>query len=230
MRLNAYERSVIGLFGGLGLVGFALVVMAYANDWWLSGIMTASIVAWLAGILLAIYCRPGERVLALGGVIAGFLYILMALGPWFQANVSPWLLSTRAFAYIETQLLHREPSSAGAYQTVVAPPAYSGGWATTTPVYSNPGVWTSYPAMSSATYLVNVPTTSGPSAFAAVGHWLTAWVCAGIGALAAGRISRRSLPKAEAPPAEPVGENPFSKIPAEAPALQEAMALQEAAP
>jgi hypothetical protein len=208
MRLQRRERWLIGLAAGASCVGFVLVALAYANEWWLSAIMTASIAAWLAGVVWAVYCRPGERVLALGAVIAGFLYILLALGPWFQTNIGPWLLTTRAFHYLETKWL--KPDSPPQGMTFNVPWFYSGGYGDPNSIFiSGSGVMPGYPQMGGATYVVNTPTVSGPSAFAAVGHWLAAWACAGGGAVVAGWIARRrNVSSSTTGP----GENPFREV------------------
>jgi hypothetical protein len=214
MRLQLRERRMIGLGAGFACVGLAIAATVYANPWWLSAIMTVSIAAWLAGVAWTIYCRPGERSMALGAVIASFLYVLLAVGPWFQTNVGPWLLTSRAFAYIETKWLGRELPPTMVYQTLAAPYPSSGtvGW---NPGFNQPVVWNSYPSMGSATYLVSVPTTSGPSTLAAVGHWLSAWVCGGIGALAALWMSQRSARGAAGgrlPSRLSEGEKPFREV------------------
>src|SRR5687768_17280396 len=61
------------VIGGIAFVAVAVLALYYVNDWWLSGVVTASILAWLAGVLAAIYSRP--RAFVVGAVIAGFLYV-----------------------------------------------------------------------------------------------------------------------------------------------------------
>ena len=209
--MQRHQQWVIGLAIATTCVCFALVALAYANDWWLSFILTFSILAWLSGVLWTVYCRPGERAIALGALIAGFLYIVLALGPWFRGNVGPWLLTSRAFHFIDTQLLKREVPQAAWYQAV-SPPFYPSGYGSYSmgvPVTTTPNVWTSYPPVASTTVLLGSPSVAVPSTFAAVGHWLSAWLAAGMGALAAGWIARRGRPRT-ASTAE-AGENPFGE-------------------
>ncbi|HEX5103292.1 MAG TPA: hypothetical protein VFV87_05750 [Pirellulaceae bacterium] len=208
----------LGAAGGFGmLAGCALL---YGNEWWLSGIVTVSIFAWLAGVLAAIYLAARRRAVILGAVVGSFLYLLLAVGPWFSSSVGPWLLTTRALTTIETQWLHREPPQQQVvYQAVPTPyntgwQSYPGGWSGGSP-YINSGstaILTGYVASGS----VAVP--SGPSLFVTTGHWLCGWLAAVAGALAAAWISRRAgRQQKEAAPGSTAdqreGENPFAESP-----------------
>jgi hypothetical protein len=193
---------------------FAAGALLYGNDWWLSGIVTVLILAWLAGVLAAIYAPPGRRATILGAVVCGFLYILLALGPWFGASVSPWLLTTRVLTTIETQWLRRQPQQQVAYQMMPAPYytglsgfGYSGGSSVITSTATMPGsgFLTTYPVVNSY-----VPVPGGPSTFVAIGHWLCGVLAAGVGALAAAWISRRKPHPASG------GDNPFAAAAAQA--------------
>jgi hypothetical protein len=198
------------LAGVFAFLIFAAAALLYGNDWWLSGLATAAFIAWLAGVLAAVYAPVQRRPAVVGGLVVSFLYILLALGPWFSSTVGPWLVTTRAFSHIETKWLAREPQVT--YQTVpVTTYPYMGGssiWTST----SLPGGYTGgmtgfYPGYIASPSVVTVPT--GPSTFVTTGHWLSAIVAAAIGALAAGWIARRSRRRAH-------GENPFAAAPSPA--------------
>ena len=192
--------------GGSAFLIFSAGALLYGNEWWLSGIVTILILAWLAGVLAAIYAPPGRRATVLGAVVCSFLYILLALGPWFSGSVSPWLLTTRVLTTIETQWLLRQPQPQVAYQVMPTPYysggysgfGYSGGTVLTTSVMPGGG-WAGFQPINSY-----VPVASGPSTFVAIGHWLCGVLAAGVGALAAAWISRRQ------PSAASGGVNPFA--------------------
>ena len=196
--------------GASAFLIFAAGALLYGNDWWLSGIVTVLILAWLAGVLAAIYAPPGRRATILGAVVCSFLYMLLALGPWFSGSVGPWLLTTRVLTTLETNWLLREPQSQVAYQLVPSYPSgyagygYSGGGTMISPTSTMPGVGfvTTYPVMNSY-----VPVASGPSNFVATGHWLCGVLAAGVGALVAAWISRRK------PGPSVDGVNPFADAP-----------------
>jgi hypothetical protein len=189
----------------------ALAAMLYGNDWWLSGILTVSVVAWLTGVLAAIYGPAERRAPILGAVAGGFLYVLFAVGPWFNSNVGPWLITTRALVQIETKWLGREQMTP-AVVTSTLPLYYTGstmpaqGWSGGYSGFA-PQMWTTYPV---TTTTAAVP--SGPTSFVATGHWFCGWLAAGAGMLAAVWMARRGkrLPaKKEA--SDDVGENPFGR-------------------
>lgn len=190
--------------GAAAFLIFGAAALLYGNDWWLSGIATVSIFAWLAGLLAVIYTPANQRAIRAGAVVASFLYVLFALGPWFNSAVAPWLLTTRVLTTIETQWLLREPQPQVVYQIV--------------PTYSNPGgysgsgtvIWSG--GMPGGTYLSGVPVVntyvpiaSGPSTFVAIGHWLCGAMAAVAGGLASAWISRRGRKPAVG------GENPFAE-------------------
>jgi hypothetical protein len=175
------------LAGGIAFAVLAAVALYYANDWWLSGIMTVSILAWLAGVLAAIYGVPDRRPWVVGALIASLLYVVFALGPWFRGNVGPWLVTSQALAHIETKWLGRSPS-----QPLV--PVIQPSWTSYPPGYGsgNPTSTSLLYTMGSTTVLV--PSGAAlPGRCAEIGHWLFAWVAAGIGGFAAVWMSRRQF-------------------------------------
>lgn len=196
----------------------AVALLLFGNDWWLSGLVTISLIAWLTGVLAAIYGERGWRPAVLGALAGGFLYVLFAQGPWFSTHVGPWLVTSRALSHIETNWLARQTQSAAVYQTSPSPyyPGMGPGGSGWTGYINSPQVWTP-----SNTILWNVQTASGPSTFVSLGHWLCGWLAAGTGALAAGWMSRRAARKngsqqpasaaSSAAPADDVGENPFAE-------------------
>jgi hypothetical protein len=136
---------------------------------------------------------------------------VLALGPWFSANVSPWLLTTRALATLEAIVPNREQQQQQhvVYQTLA--PAYypgstipAGGW--------TGGTGWGWPQSIQGYITTTVPTTSalaGPTTFVAIGHWLFAAVAAAVGAGAAAWISRRGRQRADLPAS--AGDNPFAE-------------------
>jgi hypothetical protein len=179
-------RVLTWTLAGIGFLAVAAVALYYANDWWQSGIMTISILAWLGGMLAAIYGVPDRRPLVVGALVASLLYVLFALGPWFRGHVGPWLVTSQAIAHVETKWLGRQPSQI--LVPVVQPtwtsyPVITGGGG-----YVNLGIGGS--PMGSSTFMIQ-QSIAVPGRFAEIGHWLFAWIAAAVGGLAAIWMSRR---------------------------------------
>jgi hypothetical protein len=191
------DRRVLFVLTAAVLVGAAVAVLYFANIWWLSGIVTLSIGAWLAGVLAAL----------VAALAASLLYVTFALGPWFRSQVSPWLLTTRGLAVLEHQVFQRPmadsllalqyaqpiPFGSTAIPTGGWPagwPAGSGSTLITTTNVSGGVVW------ATPTATIPVGTDLPATTLVQVGHWFCAWLAAGIGAIAVTwarrRASRRS--------------------------------------
>jgi hypothetical protein len=188
--MGRIDRTVLWILVGVAFVVLAAAALYYANDWWLSGVVSASVVVWLAGVLAAIYGRPERRAIVVGAVLASFLYVLFALGPWFRANVGPWLLTSQALVHVESRILGRQPQVQQITYTAVPsapPPAYSGG-------YGGSGTVVLAPQLSSGSTLalVGALAPSASPALITLGHWLCGWLAAAGGALAAAWFTRRS--------------------------------------
>ncbi|MCI0357762.1 MAG: hypothetical protein L0211_04650 [Planctomycetaceae bacterium] len=170
------------------------LALYYANAWWLSTVMSVSIAAWLAGVLAAIYSRPERRGVVIGAVLASFLYVLFALGPWFRVNVGPWLLTSQALAHVETKWLGRATADQQllALANVVSP--------NTLTLDSSGTVLVN--VTGSITGTVNVPTVAHHSSFVVIGHWLCGWLSAALGALAASWMTRRQAARTRPADAE----------------------------
>jgi hypothetical protein len=184
--MGRIDRTVLWILVGVAFLVLAAAALYYANDWWLSGVMTASIVAWLTGVLAAIYGRPERRAVVVGAVLAGFLYMLFAVGPWFRAHVGPWLLTSQALVQIEAKWLGRQAQVQQITYTAVP---------SSTTMYGSAGstVLTLPQVTSGATFALaaTVVPNSNPS-FVVLGHWIFGWIAAGSGALAAAWMTRRA--------------------------------------
>ena len=140
--------------------------------------MTLSIGCWLTGLLWTLYAPREDRAGPLGALAASFLYVLLACGPWFQSNVGPWLITTRALVAIDTNLLgHEQPQATGQQLPITTDFVYSTGTSNTlafpqgtTRLWSAARVPTGMPTMSQTV---------------AIGQWLFAWCAAAIGGFAA---------------------------------------------
>jgi len=183
--MGGSRRKLLWALIGMGFLVVAGLALFYANDWWLSGVMTASIVAWLTGVLAAIYSRPERRAAVLGAVLAGFLYVLFALGPWFRVHVGPWLLTSQALVHVESKWLGRQPQTQQqlAFTNVALPNGNV--------LLGGSGTVTMPQALTSTTMaLVASAGVAQNGPFLVLGHWLFGWLAAGLGAAAATWMAR----------------------------------------
>jgi hypothetical protein len=181
--MGSVDRKVAWICAGFIALAALLAILYFANEWWLSGVVTASLVCWLAGVLAAVYARPGRRPVLVCALAASFLYVLLALGPWFRTNVGPWLLTTRGLAALERQVFGGTQQAEAAYQVLPYinpfPPVnigIVGSGVMDGSVFNQPSFIT--------------PITT-PSTRVMLGHWLCGWIAAAVGGGAAWWIVRR---------------------------------------
>src|SRR6185295_2795738 len=97
--------AILAAFGVfMGWILLSLLLLLYGNDWWLSGLTTLTVFAWLAGLLVVMFQQGRIRAAATGAVIAAAAYWLLALGPWFSTNVGPTLLTSRLLVSADVML------------------------------------------------------------------------------------------------------------------------------
>ena len=208
--------AVLGAFGVfMGWILLSLLLLLYGNDWWLSGLTTLTVFAWLAGLLAVMFQQGRIRAAATGAVIAAAAYWLLALGPWFSANVGPTLLTSRLLAGADL-MLHGNTQ-----QTQALAWSYPMGQATY--VTGSPAVYPSNTLQASFmpqsyTIVTNAAASPGGTVFQSLGQWLFIWLCAGIGGGAALLMQMRSERKQPRATPAVVGESPFAPPAPDSPA------------
>jgi hypothetical protein len=206
-------RTRIAILGACGVIMvwtlLSLLLLLYGNDWWLSGLTTLTVFAWLAGLLVVMFQQGRIRAAATGAVIAAAAYWLLALGPWFSTNVGPTLLTSRGLAHLDVLLhgnLQQTQTLTWAMPQSATAPVYLTGSGIVTPGT----IQTNLAAQTTLAFINSTTVTSGVSVFQSMGQWLTIWLCAALGSLAAILMQRRSARKHPRtspiePPATPAG-------------------------
>lgn len=150
----------------------------------------ATVLGWLAGWIIVAYGTGRVRAAAFGAVIGGGVYWLLAMGPWFNINVGPTLVTTRLLALAEARrpgqayLIHAQTSTDLSAVTLVQARTeiFGGG------VVTSPGWF----------YAVTASAPVGPSPFELTGQWAFTWLVAALGGLFAWFLAHRASPRATA--------------------------------
>lgn len=191
-------------------ISLSVLLLLYGNDWWLSGLLTLTVFAWLAGLLVVVYQHGPVRAAAMGAVIASATYWLLALGPWFSTNVGPSLLTSRLLSYADTLLHGGAPQAQALIWTSPSPIGSTG---STFPLGGPGGGSGQITFLPQGMTVLGTPTPLGSSIFQSLGHWLFIWLVAALGGFAAFAMQVRSQRKAKPSPTpstpETVGESPF---------------------
>jgi len=204
---------VFAIVGSFSLwCAVTILFLLYGNDWWLSGLMTLTVFAWLAGLLVVLFQEERIRSVATGAVIASAAYWLLALGPWFGSNVGPSLLTSRCLASADLWL-HGSPQQTQSIAWTSYPSSQ--------PVYlTGSGVVNAIPSPGGPNSFAFINTTAVPAGggtFQPVGHWMLVWLCAGIGGCAA-LVMQIFGDRKKRTPRGSAGESPFaptSTVPSE---------------
>ena len=181
--------TILGTCGAfLAWTLLSLLLLLFGNDWWLSGLITLTVFAWLAGLLFVLFQQGRVRAAGTGAVVAAAAYWLFALGPWFSTNVGPTLLTSRLLAQADV-MLHGNPQQLQTLAWTAPPSPYSstgnvyfgGSGAATTGTPST--LQATLGPQSTLAFATTVVQEN--SVFQPLGHWLLIWLCAGVGGLAA---------------------------------------------
>jgi hypothetical protein len=161
----------------LTIVGIFAVLIWFANEWVVSSLVTITLLVWLSLWLMIAYGRSGVRSAAIGAVVAGAAYWLLALGPWFQTNIGSTLLTSRLLIWVEAT--HRQPDQRLAKNsTFTTLDLGANGLVTTLNGYIiDSGTVTMQPrylVTSTSPPLPSLP--PGISHFQAAGHWSLVWI------------------------------------------------------
>lgn len=207
--MNRTGIAILGAFGVfMSWVLLSVLLLLYGNDWWLSGLTTLTVFAWLAGLLVVMFQQGRVRAAATGAVIAAVAYWLLALGPWFSVNVGPTLLTSRLLASVDVMLHgNNQPAQAITWTYPPTQPAYINGGPAA--LYTSNTFQAAF-VPQAYTLITNAAASPGGTVFQALGQWLFIWLCAGVGGCAALLMQMRSEKKQPNPVPAVVGESPFA--------------------
>ncbi len=180
----------------------AVVALWFANEWWQSGIVTVTLLGWLALLLGGVYLRGNGRAIAGGAAVAGFTYWLLALGPWFHSQLGPSLLTHKALVAIDVRLHSTQPTQTLVFTQPATIWPSSGSIGAGSPYGS-----TAVPMQQLTLVSGQFPFDTWSTHFQIIGHYLLVWLLALLGGMAAGWMQRSASGKNVDPrKSSPVGE------------------------
>jgi hypothetical protein len=92
------------------LVAVGISALRFASDLWAGLLLLATLATLGTAILGVVYRRESKRAFALGFVLFGGGYLVMAIGPWFADHIEPRLPTTQALARLHSQVASRPTS------------------------------------------------------------------------------------------------------------------------
>jgi hypothetical protein len=187
--MRRFIRAALLGLAFVTIAGVFAVLAWFANEWVVSALASAAVLAWLAGWLAIFYGRDRVRAAAIGAVVAGAAYWLLALGPWFQANVGSTLLTSRLLAWVEAT--HRQSVHVANPNGVFTTIDLGSGYVPANTALGDIDLVTTTPYV--VTTIPPVPQApTGMSAFQLAGHWSLAWLFALAGGALASFLHRRA--------------------------------------
>jgi MFS family permease len=101
--MKAGRVTIAGMLILIAFMALGAAALKNPTVLWTQFMLTAALTSLLFAMLAAIVGR-GDRSFAIGFAVVGWSYILLSLGPWFDQQVSPWLLSSRIADELYAQL------------------------------------------------------------------------------------------------------------------------------
>lgn len=190
--MNRLLAALVGMLALLTIAGVVAVIVWFANELLVSSLVTVTVLFWLAGWLVIVYGNGRLRAAAIGAVVAGAAYWLLALGPWFETNIGSTLLTSRLLIWVETTYKQPDPQQA-ANAVFTTLELDTGGYLTTHALIGGSGAVTTQPQYVITTIPQQPPPPAGLSNFQAAGHWSFAWLFALAGAVLAAVLQRRAV-------------------------------------
>ena len=105
----------------VAVVALGCAALVNASELWASAGLTAVVGSLVVAVLAVVFRKGRARAFAGGFVICGSLYLIFAFGPWFHANLSPSLLTTKLLAYVHAKVQKEVPSQVAAVTMPSAP-------------------------------------------------------------------------------------------------------------
>ena len=174
-------RPVVALLGVPTIGGILATCVWWANEWIASTLATVTVLTWLNLWLVAVYCRERVRALAVGALVAGGVYWLLALGPWFNVHVGQTLLTSRLLAWLSApQVQAGQQPPVYTYNTSYMPVSFTTGLPVQSGdlVLTSSGIVTTSPQIAWGVSNPPIVTIPSPAYRQIAGQWAFTWLFA----------------------------------------------------
>jgi hypothetical protein len=164
--------SLLGLMALVAYTAMACAALRYATELWASSLFTLAIFVYLFAVLAIVWREGATRAGWIGFLVFGGGYLLLANGPWPQAD----LVTNRGLGWIEQQIHGETPTPALNVATVSSP------WINSTATFTTSQVllWDTTTGRS-----LTSSTPSPAPTFVRIGHTLLSPLIGLLGVLAA---------------------------------------------
>jgi hypothetical protein len=104
--------SIARLMALVAFLALALTSMRSGSELWSDAVLTATLATVMTAALGAVFCRGPARAAWAGFALFGWGYLALSLGPWFQSEVRPHLVTTHLLGYLHPLMAPIPPAGA----------------------------------------------------------------------------------------------------------------------
>ena len=185
--MNGVRFSIASLLAWVALLGVGVAALRSGAPLWASFLFSLAIGTLTVAILAGVYRRGKRRAFWVGFASCGWVYLLLALGPWSESLVAPFLITTAILDLIYPKVvpppaIPSAPPGNGPAPSAMAQPGRwritvlktggFGGPVTPSPPRSRWATWTETDRELGFVAQVGVTSTSIPDSFYRIGHSL----------------------------------------------------------
>ena len=118
--------SVAGLMAIVLLLALGLAALRANSEFWASAIFTAVVILLSASVVGAIVARGLTQSTSTGMAVFGWIYLVIAFGPWAKDTIgSPPLLTSALLEYLQDYVVSDTPYLVAVQQSRTSNAAYS---------------------------------------------------------------------------------------------------------
>lgn len=132
--MRSFRFSIAHLLLLIVFLGFSFAALRSPSQLWANAWFSAALVVLTIAVLAAVYRRGRRRAFWVGFASCGWLYLVLAVGPWFGTLVGSFLVTTAALDILASHVAPSSPPAVGMFvlstpgpTTITAPKALPAG-------------------------------------------------------------------------------------------------------